>query len=307
MRRADIVHGGLMLGALGLAYVLPFELLLLSYAVLGPAHYLTQISWLHERNYFLPHRAFALALAFVAFGAMFTADPYWFGVLVWGTLVACALLAATTRAQIAVLAAAAAVATLLLFSSDAPIGVLGVLLPTLIHVSVFTLVFMTLGAVKSRSRAQFALIGLYLGAIALILAMPPSAATVMPELAALGAYYFDDIPPALGSVLGVADLRLDTRIMGLLSFVYTYHYLNWFIKADVIRWSAIPKPRLAAIAASSAAATGLYFYDFVLGFTVLVTLSLLHVLLEFPLNSISIRQLGAAAGQGLARRVFGHA
>lgn len=47
MRRADTVHLGLMLGALALAYVLPFELLLLSYAVLGPAHYFTEISWLH--------------------------------------------------------------------------------------------------------------------------------------------------------------------------------------------------------------------------------------------------------------------
>src|SRR5438046_2680884 len=34
------------------AFVFPFELFLLSYAVLGPLHYLTEISWLHDRKYF---------------------------------------------------------------------------------------------------------------------------------------------------------------------------------------------------------------------------------------------------------------
>ena len=66
MRRADAVHLGLMLLALGLAYAVPFELLLLSYVILGPAHYTTEISWLHERKYFLPHRGVALILAAVA-------------------------------------------------------------------------------------------------------------------------------------------------------------------------------------------------------------------------------------------------
>ncbi len=58
MARLDIAHFGLMGGALGLAYLVPFELLLLAYVVLGPAHYLTEISWLHDRKYFLPHLAF---------------------------------------------------------------------------------------------------------------------------------------------------------------------------------------------------------------------------------------------------------
>jgi hypothetical protein len=32
-------------------------------------------------------------------------------------------------------------------------------------------------------------------------------------------------------------LQLDTRLTSLLAFIYTYHYLNWFIKAEVIRWN----------------------------------------------------------------------
>jgi hypothetical protein len=38
VRRGDVIHLGLMLAALGVAHLSPFELLLLSYAVLGPAH-----------------------------------------------------------------------------------------------------------------------------------------------------------------------------------------------------------------------------------------------------------------------------
>ena len=43
---------GLMLISCLLAFILPFELFLFSYAFLGPLHYLTEISWLHKRNYF---------------------------------------------------------------------------------------------------------------------------------------------------------------------------------------------------------------------------------------------------------------
>jgi hypothetical protein len=97
-------------------------------------------------------------------------------------------------------------------------------------------------------------------------------------------------------LLGIGDLRLDTRLTSLLAFVYTYHYLNWFIKADVIRWAAIPRLRLALVAAASAASTALYFYDYAFGFTMLLALRLVHVVLEFPLNNLALRQLGGAIG-----------
>src|ERR1700743_2134755 len=66
IRRGDLAHMALLLWSLALAYVLPFELLLLAYIVLGPAHYYTEISWLHDRSYFMPHRALAIALPLAA-------------------------------------------------------------------------------------------------------------------------------------------------------------------------------------------------------------------------------------------------
>src|SRR5205814_7952864 len=50
--QVNYLNVGLMLVSCLLAFAFPFELFLVSYAVLGPLHYLTEISWLHDRKYF---------------------------------------------------------------------------------------------------------------------------------------------------------------------------------------------------------------------------------------------------------------
>ena len=60
--RLDLLNIGLMGVACAVAFVVPFELFLFSYAILGPLHYLTEISWLHDQKYYLPDRRFALGL-----------------------------------------------------------------------------------------------------------------------------------------------------------------------------------------------------------------------------------------------------
>jgi hypothetical protein len=280
---------------------------LLSYVVLGPAHYFTEISWLHDRKYFLPRRNVAFGLAGVAVVAALIDNAAWFGFVIWMAFVTCALLTTTTAAQSAVLTFVALALTAIMAVNGSSLAVLGILLPTLIHVSLFTLVFMTLGAYRSGSKTQAFLVIVYLFAISSILVMPPSAATQIPAFAKAGQEYFGNVGPALGRLLGVGSLRLDTRLTSLLAFVYTYHYLNWFIKADVIRWAEIPRLRLALVVAASAASTALYFYDYAFGFTVLLALSLVHVVLEFPLNSLALRQLGGAVGHGFTQRLHGRA
>jgi hypothetical protein len=299
----DAIHLGLMLAALGLTYLVPFELLLLSYVVLGPAHYFTEISWLHDRKYFLPHRSVPIVLAIIAVIAALIDNASWFGLVMWLAFVVCALLAAATTAlQATALAIAAIWLTAVMAMNGLSLAVLGILLPTLIHVSLFTLVFMMLGAIRSGSKTQAILVLFYLAAIMLLLAAPPSASTQIPAFAKVGHEYFGNVAPALGRLLGIADLKLDTRLTSLLAFVYSYHYLNWFIKAEVIRWTDISRARLALIVAASAASTALYFYDYTFGFTVLLALSLVHVVLEFPLDSLALRQLGTAIGQSVAQK-----
>lgn len=306
MQRSDLIHLMLMLAALAAAYLLPFELLLLAYVVLGPAHYLTEISWLHDRNYFLPHRGIAVGLVILAVILAVTTNTSWLGFLIWIALVACALIVATTSAaEGALLFMVALGVSLLMYAHEPSLAMVGILLPTLVHVSVFTLVFMVLGAYRSRSRAQAGLVAVYLCAIVLILLVPPTAEVRIPALAAASREYFENVGPALGKLFGIPDLTLNTRLTSLLAFVYTYHYLNWFIKADVIRWSDVPRHRLAMIFVASAASTGLYFYSYTLGFVLLLALSLAHVLLEFPLNAMSVRQLGSVTLGGFRQAFAG--
>ena len=303
-RATDAIHLGLMLAALGITYLVPFELLLLSYVVLGPAHYFTEISWLHDRKYFLPHRGVPIVLAAVAVIAALVDNASWFGFVMWGAFVVCALLvAATTALQGTALIMVAIWLTIVMAMNGSSLAVLGILLPTLIHVSLFTLVFMALGAYRSGQKVQWLLIAIYLAAVALILIVPPTAASIVPSFAKAAHDYFANVGPALGRLFQIPGVVLDTRLVSLLAFVYTYHYLNWFIKAEVIRWADISRGRLAIVVAASAASTALYFYDYAYGFSVLLALSLAHIVLEFPLNGLALRQLGGAIGQSVAKAV----
>ena len=297
MRMTDVAHVVLMLSALGLTYLVPFELLLLSYVVLGPAHYATEISWLHDRKYFLPQRGVAVGLAILAVIAVLIDNASWFGFVMWGAFVISVLLAATRTAMQVVLVFSTAIAlTAAMLANGMSMAVLGILLPTLVHVSLFTLIFMALGAYRSGEKFQWLLVALYLGAIGLVLIAPPTATTLIPSFAKAGHDYFANVAPALGRLLRIPGLQLDTRLTSLLAFIYSYHYLNWFIKAEVIRWNAMTAKRFAVVAIASGASTALYFYDYAFGFTVLLAFSLVHIVLEFPLDVLALRQLGAAIG-----------
>ncbi len=73
-------------------------------------------------------------------------------------------------------------------------------------------------------------------------------------------------------------------IASFLAFAYTYHYLNWFSKTSIIEWHAVTWKRALVIGILYATSVGLYLYDYATGFIVLLSLSFLHVVLEFPLN-----------------------
>jgi hypothetical protein len=80
--------------------------------------------------------------------------------------------------------------------------------------------------------------------------------------------------------------------MRFIAFAYLYHYLNWFSKTEVIRWHKVPKIRFAAVVILWIAASVFYTMDYSLGLSVLFFLSFTHVLLEFPLNIMSIVGIG---------------
>jgi hypothetical protein len=81
-------------------------------------------------------------------------------------------------------------------------------------------------------------------------------------------------------------------LMRFIAFAYLYHYLNWFSKTEVIRWHKVSKVRFILVIVLWLAACGFYIYDYSLGLSVLFFLSFTHVLLEFPLNIVSIIGIG---------------
>src|ERR1700733_27373 len=66
----DLANIVLMIISCVAAFLMPFELFLFSYAVLGPLHYLTEINWLKGKNYFVKEKkwiwVFALCAALIA-------------------------------------------------------------------------------------------------------------------------------------------------------------------------------------------------------------------------------------------------
>jgi hypothetical protein len=68
--------------------------------------------------------------------------------------------------------------------------------------------------------------------------------------------------------------------------------LNWFSKTEVIRWHKVPKARFIVVIGLWLLACGAYVYDYAIGLTFLFFLSFTHVLLEFPLNMVSIFGIG---------------
>lgn len=81
-------------------------------------------------------------------------------------------------------------------------------------------------------------------------------------------------------------------VMRLIAFAYTYHYLNWFSKTSIIKWHEVPKRRTALILALWVCSLALYARSYELGFIALYFLSVLHVMLEFPLNHQSFAGIG---------------
>jgi hypothetical protein len=117
------------------------------------------------------------------------------------------------------------------------------------------------------------------------------------ELSLINANVFNLIGQPGGSF--AMNMPIGLSIQSFIAFAYTYHYLNWFSKTGVIGWHRVPRGRLLASVGGWLAAVGLYAYDYLVGLTVLLFLSLLHVFLEFPLNHRMLSELaGLVSGKG---------
>ena len=287
-----------------LAYIMPFELFLLAYAVLGPLHYLTEISWLNEKSYFVKHKKDVIILVIIVLllllGYLSKSSPiktYSVALLFTGFMLG-GILVFVKNLQIKVALGSLLFASAVIFHFEKIKSIMflfGVFLPTIIHVFVFTAMFVLYGALKGNSKSGYiSLIVLILCSISFFIYIPEE---IVPATEYAKKSYggfailnraFDDL---LGkSMTGWDDFYHSTQgvsIMRFIAFAYLYHYLNWFSKTSVIKWLDISNSRVILIAGVWILSIFLYALDYNLGFKWLYLLSMLHVFLEFPLNHIT--------------------
>jgi hypothetical protein len=311
--RINYLNIGLMLISCVIALFIPFELFLFAYAVLGPAHYLTEISWLQKRRFFTRGEydfwllgGLAALLFFSApwstqsYGAQDSSNTAVYTFLALGGALVLAL-TDKIRPRILGLLSVIALAFLVVSPTGFLVMLFATFVPTLVHVYLFTGFFILYGALKERSRSGYL-------AFCVFLLCPLLCWFIDPRKFTPSAYvvvsYFKNFSPLNMAILGIdmphtraagadAGLKIFSSgsgliVMRFIAFAYTYHYLNWFSKTSIIRWHEVGTKRLMAIGALWLGAVGVYIYDYSLGFKVLFCLSFMHIYLEFPLNHLSI-------------------
>ncbi len=327
--KIDIFNTGLMLFAFVLAIQLPFKLFLFAYAVLGPLHYLTEIHWLDQKNYFSNTKksiwglvllsiliclapclnALASLSIFSFLKPLLSTDFIQFlfrhssSFLFVGFLLAILAHQLQKPSQIATGFALFCLMALLLHQSAFYVTLFGVLLPTVIHVFVFTLLFMWYGALKSKS-----FMGKLNVCLLIVLSFLISKLDIHPKSIALSSEVkqnfidssFIHVHRGFAEFFNINNFNnkqyilLSTngiKIQIFLAFAYTYHYLNWFSKTSIIKWHKIKRSGLMITLALWACSVILYYINYKLGFMALLFLSMLHVFLEFPLNVMSIKSI----------------
>ena len=321
--RVDLINIGLILLSAILAFLLPFTLFLFAYAIVGPLHYLTEINWLKDRSFFV------------------TNNPMWLGLVIAATLVMTMpkliiflggssidsenliveILNVCSNPILLLCIWSAGVLTIVHDSKKQFIGLglgvvvfalsflvpsylllLGLLIPTIIHVYVFTILFMLYGAQKSNSQLGYA-------SVVMMLCVPILLFTInvdgsfynIPSLVKTGfidsGFHLTNIK--LGKLLGVADGTSfffygswELKLQRFIAFAYTYHYLNWFSKTAIIGWhKSLTGKTFWTIMALWLAMVSLFLIDYRIGFFGALGLSFLHVLLELPLNAISVKSI----------------
>ena len=300
---------GLMASSCVAAILAPFHTFLLAYTILGPLHYLTEISWLHDRNYFTRRKlARRWWLVLVSFTILVVAVAYAGNdssrsTKVFGTTLICLVFTAAAAAIYARdwrvgLGLLLILALGFTFFSGFPAFAWAVfavtLLTTIIHVFIFTGAFILHGALKSRSWvAVLSLLVFVSCATAAVTVTAPFAAPT--DLVRQLYRGFELLNRELLLLFGRSqDIygSVGLGVMRLIAFAYLYHYLNWFSKTSIIKWHEVPRSRAVSILVFWVAGGLVYLYDYRLGLGLFYVLSMLHVFLEFPLNHQTFVEIG---------------
>jgi hypothetical protein len=296
---------GLMLLSAIAAYILPFEVFLFSYAVLGPLHYLTELSWLEKKNYFIRSRSdvwvFVALVTLITIG-MFNNDSkvnFYLGSILFSGFVYALIILFVDKLALKILLIFGTFIVSLIFRvnhyPDMAFLIFAVWLPTIIHVFIFTGAFIFYGALKTKSVSGMISLAVFiLCALSFFFFVPEGLGVTAGAYARKAYYNFKVLNITLYDLFGYGQMGLrdnafftnenSVKIMRFIAFAYTYHYLNWFSKTTVIKWNEVSKTRMSVIIGLWILSMLLYAFSYEIGFYALFLLSLLHVFFEFPLN-----------------------
>lgn len=321
-KNIDTLNLLLIVISLILAIKLPFELFLFSYAVLGPLHYLTEINWLNKKSFFIKNPiwiwpfillAFLFSIPTILNLSIFNDFPQTkvFTIInqslalqsnlliLIAFLFAIGILYLEKLKEVLLFFAFCIFFSFLIQNAFYYVMVIVFFMPTIIHVYVFTLLFMIFGTInKPTNTGIIAIIILILSPL-LIFLLDIEKSQYLISTTTQANFMdssFSNLSVGISRILGYENGQFNVfspigvKIQIFIAFCYTYHYLNWFSKTWTIGWNkSISKPKLYSIIVFWIASVLLYYYNYKTGFAVLLLLSVLHVLLEFPLNIISIK------------------
>ncbi len=323
-KKIDGLNIVLILLSLLIAVKIPFKLFLFSYAILGPLHYLTEINWLKEKKYFIKSnskwiRVFTIFTALAVLYPLYKLIDFGFNnsidetirlifgkrkiLILTAFIFSIGLIFFKEKLHlILTLIIGFLISISLYYFIPKWIFFIGLFLPTIVHVYVFTLLFMIYGSKKSNSK-----LGYYGSALLLLIPfviffieIDVYSYIVSPETIAI---YNESNFLSLNRIMtGLFDgfnngqffvlSPVGIKIQIFIAFAYTYHYLNWFSKTSIIGWrKSLTTKKAIYILVIWMAAIGIYFYDYYTGLLALYVLSILHVFLEFPLNIITIKEI----------------
>lgn len=317
----DTLNIFLIVIALLVAIKIPFELFLISYAILGPLHYLTEINWLNEQSFFIrPSKKwmmiFILAALIISILPLLTLvypdttflkqQPYALIAevanvsIIFSFLLAFGLVLITKEKMLSLVVLFCLIAGAIIFFFLPGVAIfLIILVPTLIHVYLFTLLFMIFGYKQKKSTptlvsilalvvVPFFIFGLTIQPQEYATTNWAKTSFMESNMLIIHNYVVETFSlVAKGNYSIMSELGIKIQIF--IAFAYTYHYLNWFTKTSIIGWSKnLTKKKSFFILAIWITSVCIYMYNYKLGFTILFFLSFLHVFMEFPLNVRSI-------------------
>ena len=306
--KIDILNIFLILISGVFAFVLPFQTFLFVYAFLGPLHYLTEINWLQQRNYFLQDKTNTYYLfvpifligSIVYIPTLAELKPVIPFLLYFTFLVS--IFNSSENSKLYknwkfILSLIIGIVISFSFKNYFQ-TVFSVFLPTLIHVFIFTGIFILSGFLKTKNK--WPLVTLIMFVLTSIFLLNFNWNSSILEGNILSKYQsFEKLNQTIFSIFeennttkqSIYSSSFGIKIMQFIAFAYTYHYLNWFSKTSIIQWHKTTKTKITTIIIIWILSVLLYYYNYKTGLYWLYLLSLTHVILEFPLNTTSVKSL----------------